>query len=403
MKRFIISPKLNLSLYTLLLIITPFLLLQNYMQSAIGLIGSSGFNVGTVLIPYTVILVLSVAITAIIIAWKYISLKRIFGIFIFVVMLFVGQHASDFYFNHNFYDLQYNWHFIAYSIFALLAFRYFHSKNLPPAKIILNSFLLALCISSFDEIIQVFISQRVFDISDISKDVWGVLMGIVLIQITVLDAVAFTEFKIRYPKIKDYFKNPFTVLFHLIVFTYIFLWISALLTNKIFWGEVVFFTILIYLIIFFVIHIAKTKLVRWTLRGLIVLLLSFIAFAVLKKEKHVSVLGNSLIVYNGIPIYYFDLLIYNDGRFRLVDKKDFFNQRDKLKINSFDTDIVIFGTGMKGEGGKGFNDQLITEMRYSDERKDIYQIIKLNNKEAAQLFNKLSKEDKKVHFIIYNN
>ena len=151
------------------------------------------------------------------------------------------------------------------------------------------------------------------------------------------------------------------------------------------------------------IHIAKTKLVRWTLRGLIVLLLSFIAFAVLKKEKHVSVLGNSLIVYNGIPIYYFDLLIYNDGRFRLVDKKDFFNQRDKLKINSFDTDIVIFGTGMKGEGGKGFNDQLITEMRYSDERKDIYQIIKLNNKEAAQLFNKLSKEDKKVHFIIYNN
>lgn len=83
MKRFIISPKLNLSLYTLLLIITPFLLLQNYMQSAIGLIGSSGFNVGTVLIPYTVILVLSVAITAIIIAWKYISLKRIFGIFHF--------------------------------------------------------------------------------------------------------------------------------------------------------------------------------------------------------------------------------------------------------------------------------------------------------------------------------
>jgi hypothetical protein len=403
MNKIRVSPKLNLTLYSLLLIVTPFLLLQNYMQSAIGVAGKSGFNIGDFFIPYTVSIVVIVATTSLIIARKYITLKRILGIFIFVLMLFVGQHASDFYFNHNFYDLQYNWHFIAYGIFALLAFRFFDSKKMSSEKIILYTFLLALCISSFDEIIQVFISKRVFDISDIAKDVWGVLMGIILIQVTVLNADSFKSFKIRNNKIKEYFKFPFTLLLHLVILAYIFLWVSSLLTDKVYWGEVVVFSILFYLIVFFFIHVGKSKIARWVVRGLLLLLILFIATAVLKKEKHVSVLGNNVIIYNGIPIYYFDLLIYNDGRFRPVDKKEYFNQRDKLKFDSFDTDILILGTGIKGGGGKGLNDQLVTEMRYSEERQDIYQIIKLKNKEAARVYNKLSKEGKKVHFIIYNN
>lgn len=403
MKILKVSPKLNLTLYSLLLIVTPFLLLQNYMQSAIGVAGKSGFNLGTLFIPYTVFIVLLISITSIIIARKFITKKRILGIAIFVIMLFVGQHASDFYFNHNFYDLQYNWHFIAYGIFALLAYRYFDSRHLPPEKIILYTFLIALCISSFDEIVQVFISKRVFDISDIAKDVWGVLMGIVLIQVAVLNAEAFKVFKIRHSKIKEYFKYPFTVLIHLLILSYIFLWVSSLLTNKIYWGEVVFFSIMFYVIVFFFIHVGKTKISRWIVRGLLFLLIIYVAVAVLKKENHVSVSGDNMIIYNGIPIYYFDLLIFNDGRFRPMDKKDYFNQRDKLKFDSFDTDILILGTGTKGEGGRGLNDQLITEMRYSEERQDIYQIIKLKNKEAARVYNKLTKEGKKVHFIIYNN
>ena len=88
MKRFIISPKLNLSLYTLLLIITPLHFCRTIYQCN-WIIDSSGFNVGTVLIPYTVILVLQLQLRLSLLHGNI--LTWIFGIFIFVVMLFVGQ------------------------------------------------------------------------------------------------------------------------------------------------------------------------------------------------------------------------------------------------------------------------------------------------------------------------
>jgi hypothetical protein len=97
------------------------------------------------------------------------------------------------------------------------------------------------------------------------------------------------------------------------------------------------------------------------------------------------------------------VLIYSDGRFRLVDKKDFFKGRDKLKLDDFDTDIVLLGTGSKGDGGLGYNAQLVTEMRYSIHRGEVYQIIKLKNKEAVERYNKLTRDGKKVVFIIHNN
>ncbi|HPG74056.1 MAG TPA: hypothetical protein PLM49_07180, partial [Bacteroidales bacterium] len=49
-----ISPGLNLSLYSLLLIVTPFLMLMNYLQEAIGSISRAHFILIGVEIPYVV-------------------------------------------------------------------------------------------------------------------------------------------------------------------------------------------------------------------------------------------------------------------------------------------------------------------------------------------------------------
>jgi VanZ family protein len=378
-------------------------MLQNYLQSAIGIAGRAAVHIGTISIPYTVIFAVLCLVTAGVAARKFFNKTRLIGVVVVFALWVFGLQTSDYYFNHEFYDLQYNWHFIAYGIFSYLAYRRFKERSISPVKIILYTFFIALAISSFDEIVQVFISNRVFDMSDIAKDMWGCIIGQVFVQVLLLNAINFKVYQIRLSRVKSYLKHPFVLLVHQAILAYIFLYISSLLSDARYWGEVIVFTVFFYFVVFYVIHIGKTKIIRWIIRAIILLIFIWIASAVLSPKKHVTILSDHVVVYNGIPIYYFDVLIYSDGRFRLVDKKDFFKGRDKLKLDDFDTDIVLLGTGSKGDGGLGYNAQLVTEMRYSIHRGEVYQIIKLKNKEAVERYNKLTRDGKKVVFIIHNN
>ena len=60
------SPLINFILYVMLLVATPFLLLQNYLQSFIGKLSIYNFELFGITVPYVVIIALIFLITLII-------------------------------------------------------------------------------------------------------------------------------------------------------------------------------------------------------------------------------------------------------------------------------------------------------------------------------------------------
>ena len=111
-----------------------------------------------------------------------------------------------------------------------------------------------------------------------------------------------------------------------------------------------------------------------------------------------------MIVYKGIPIPYFDIMIFPDGTFRLVDKKIYFNQKDKVnRIFKYANDILLIGSGENGEGGMGFIDeQRETQFIFNSQKKLPLQVIVLKTPDACKEFNLLNKKGYDVMFIIHN-
>ena len=110
-------------------------------------------------------------------------------------------------------------------------------------------------------------------------------------------------------------------------------------------------------------------------------------------KKNIVYNSHRLTIYKGIVIPYFDLMIFENGMFRLVDKKEFFNIRDKERICDYATDILLLGSGEEGRGGKGFPANEIMQFYVNRAKKSILQATKLKNKEAISLFNKLKKKN----------
>ena len=46
-------------------------------------------------------------------AWRHITWKRIFSLVAMILLLALAQNSTDYYFNHEFYELQHTWHYIA--------------------------------------------------------------------------------------------------------------------------------------------------------------------------------------------------------------------------------------------------------------------------------------------------
>ena len=148
----IVFTRVNYILYVLLLIMTPFLLLQNYLQTAIGIASNLMLEVGSLSIPYTLIVGVIFLAVLVYIARKSIRLFHL-GVIAAMLLLFgVGQQVTDYYFNHKFYELQHNWHYIAYSIFAIISWRFWKSRGKTSAQIIRNTLLFAFSASTLDEI-----------------------------------------------------------------------------------------------------------------------------------------------------------------------------------------------------------------------------------------------------------
>jgi len=395
-------PIANFYLYTILLIITPFLMLQNYLQEAIGAASRATIDLGGVHIPYLIIIASIGLVLFFYFSRKTMTKKRLLILGIIIVFFAAGQMTADYYFGHRFYDLQQNWHYFAYGIFSVIAFMRFSIKPAPVNTILIKIFLMALAISVFDEAIQVYISNRVFDLSDCGKDLWGSLAGSIFVFFYMEDAKGFTNYRFRNNKLKEYYTNPFSLLCLEIIFAYIFLFIASQITDEKYKFSVIIMTLIIFIIAFLLILAGINRVVRWIIRSSLLLIIIMVVIASRFGNSGAKYISPGYLKYNGIPLVYFDFMIFPDGSFRTVDKKESFTLRDKNKISNLDPDILIIGKGSKGQGGKGWHDNKTTEMYYNTFNHKIYQIIKLPNAQACITFNRLKKLNKKVLFIIHN-
>ncbi len=392
-------------IYSLLLIATPFLLLQNYLQSFIGSLSEINFKISGFDVPVIPVLTILIFIALTVLLRKKITVNRIAGWTAIIFMFGIGQYFTDFYFHHRFYDLQYNWHYLAYGIFAYLNYRYLIEKKATRSKILLNTFYMAFFISLFDEIIQIPLSNRIFDIGDVAKDLWGTLIGLTFVFAVIENGKMFKQpLKLRHAKIKDYFSNELTVYFYLFLLALLFMMFTSVLTDTKYLFQAFAFPLTIFVLLFLLIHISQFKAGKWTVIFIVAALISGIVLLQIKyRDKGVVPLSERLFLYKGFPVYYLDIMIFPDGTFRPVDKKEFFNQRDKKTIKIYSKDILLVSSGTKGNGGKGLLTDRESDFVYNEFNNKGLQIIVQDNFLAFKTYNRLINNNKKVTFIVKND
>jgi len=400
------SPGTNLILYTLLLIATPFLIVRNFLQQMIGMTSQLSFTLLGMEIPYIIAIAIIFIITLAVVLRHKIKISHIYVWLVIIFMMILGQNSTDYYFNHKFFELQHNWHYIAYALFSFIMYRYLKQKKYPSERIILYTFVSAICISTSDEAIQILISSRVFDICDIAKDIWGAVIGMVAVFFIIEKAkIIRNGWKFRQKKISDYFKNSFSLLFLEMIFAYFLLLISSILSNNEYLGTVLLITLIAFFIFFFIFHNSRKKVYRiiFISFALLILVVQSIFFI---KYHNLNIVYNKkgIVVYKGIPIPYFDIMIFPNGTFRLVDKKIYFNQKDQVnRIFRHVNNILLIGSGEDGKGGMGFIDEKReTQFVFNPIKKNPLQVIVLKTPEACKEFNILKNKGHDVMFIIHN-
>lgn len=401
----IFTPQLNRLLYTLLLIATPFLLLQNYLQSAIGSLSNLTWSIGETEIPVTVTVLLIFLIPVIILNFKKVNKTRILGWLIILLLFFIGQRSTDYYFNHQYYELQYNWHYFAYSIFAFINFRVIKKKGKTDSQIIINTFVMALAISTLDELLQMPLSNRIFDIGDISKDLWGTMIGLLFIYLILENGRIFKDNKfIEKKMISDIYQNPVSLLIALFIVSYIFMVVASLITETEYLFAAVLTTIVLSILIISISYYLRKKKTRPYAMTLVLIIIAglIISFSI-NFNRDIVYGKNNLVIYKGIPVYFFDIMIYPDGSFRPVDKKTGFNQRDKNTIFSKCENILIIAEGTDGKGGKGFNEEALSQFFFDEQTMKNIQVIIQKNEDAILTFNRLKNEGKRPMLIYHND
>lgn len=399
------SSRLHLAMYSVLLVATPFILVTNFLQDAIGEITRFSFRLGNLEIPTVPTVAVVLAIVLLIRYRSYLTRLRILAIVIALLMNVLAQRITDYYAAHRFYDLQQNWHYVAYAIFAFMMYRDLAPRRIPLAKIMLLTYFFAMLLSAFDEGFQRFMSARIFDVSDVAKDVWGSLIGMVLILLAGSKSRELLSNwkRIRHRRLRDYVEHPFTLLILLTVLTLILLSFSSLLTLFPYWTTVLLFTASTFVVFFLVVHISQYRWGRLSLIAILCVGVILQSYFFLKHRKDYIVHNEyGLTVYKGIPIVFFDVMIFPNGMFRLVDKKHDFNYRDRTFFMMQKADIVIIGSGAYGKGGNGFTKKVPHQFIYNPFTQRGTQVIILKNSEACKTFNRLKRERKNVLFVLHN-
>jgi VanZ family protein len=392
-------------MFSLLLVATPFVMLQVFLQQAIGELSAVTFTVVGLKVP--IVLTAAVVVVALLLIVTRVRLtgRRILSVVIALALIALAQRITDFYFAHHFYDLQQNWHYVAYGLFAFMVYRDLEPRGIPLHRIMLITYCLALLYSSFDEAFQRHMSNRIFDISDIAKDSWGSVLGLVVLLGSGkhYDTLVAGWRQLRHQKVVDDFRHPMTLLLLMVVFSFLLLNIGSLLTDYEHLGTAIFLTVAACALFFLIFHFSQHRPVRYALLG--VLAVGVVAqayFFVANRDRNITHNGFGLTVYHGIPIPFFDVMIYPNGTFRLVDKKHDFNARDRSFFFQQKTDILLIGSGAYGKGGNGFPRKVPCQFVYNSFLERGTQVIIQETAKACETFNRLKKEGKNVLFILHN-
>jgi hypothetical protein len=389
----------------MLLVATPFILLQSFLVETIGRISGAAVTVAGRDVPVVPSLALVLVVAATVRFRARITGRLIAAVLIVLLLITLAQQITDYYFDHNFYDLQQNWHYIAYAIFSYMMYRDLQPRGWPAARIMLLTFLAALLFSTFDEAFQMRMSSRVFDVSDIAKDVAGALMGIVLVYLGgPAGAALLADWRpIRRRRIRDYLNHPASALVLMAGLAALLLCTSSLLSDFEHWPIVVLLTGGGFIVFFLLLHLSQVRWCRYALLTLAVAGVVAQAWSLVRYRSDYIVHNRfGLTVYKGIPVPFFDLLVFPDGGFRLVDKKHVFNSRDQAFFLKRRPDILLVGSGARGLGGRGFFENAPNQFIYNRYTSEGTQVIILPTPEACRLFNRLKQAKKNVLFVLHN-
>jgi VanZ family protein len=399
------APLLHVVLYSMLLVLTPFVLLQSFMVETIGKV--SGYQVGLAgfHVPITLITASAVAVFLLIYFRSGLTPLRIAAIVIVLLLDALAQQITDYYFGQNFYDLMQNWHYCAYGIFGFIFYRYLARRGTSLTRSMLAIYWTALALSAFDETFQKYMSARIFDICDIAKDSWGTLMGMILLFMGGSHARALlADWKrVRHPNLRGYVEHPFTLLLLMTVLSFFWLCFSSLLTEFEYAPTALALTVGAFLLFFALFHASQFKWGKYALLTVFgACLVAQTFYFVRNRSENVVHNQFGLTVYKGIPLVFFDAIIFPDGTFRPADKKHYFNSRDQRFLLSWKPDILLIGSGAFGKGGNGFFEKSVVQFIFNDHIGRGTQVIILPTPQACREFNRLKQEQKSVLFVIHN-
>jgi len=284
-------------------------------------------------------------------------------------------------------------------------FRAFHIRGVSKATMIYASFFSALGLSIFDEFFQFFLSGRIFDVCDIAKDTWGAIMGLILVLFVseTYGTIHVRQQSVWQKAIRGYLQDPLAVLVVTGLFSFNAVMISPLLTDHRNIGIFLIIFVTAFIIAILILHFSQYRLIRMTMIVLVIVIITGLAGSlIINRNTQINHSTYGLIVYKGIPVPFFDLLIYPNGFPRLIDKKHDFNFQDKQFMLDQKPFILLIGTGTRGLGGKGFMIEEGTTFLYNNHIEAGTQVILLETPEACKVFNRLKKAGKRVMFIIHS-
>ena len=399
------SSRLHVVMYSMLLVLTPFLLLRNFLQPAIARFSRAGFEFAGTQIPIVPVLALVLLISSLIYFRACLTRIRVLAGVIVLFMDALAQQISDYYFGHKFYDLQQNWHYLAYLTFSIMVYRDLAPRGARMTKIMLVSFLLAVSFSAFDETVQLGLSGRAFEMGDIAKDAWGAVMGIVLVYLggSQPDSLRTHWRQLRHETVRGYLGNPASTMILLIALGFLFIGLASLLTELEHCTLIILLTVGGFVVFFVLFHLSQRKWVKYSLVAVLLVGLGAQSYFFVKhRAEYIVYQGPGLTVYKGIPIFFFDVMIFPDGTFRPVPKKHWFSLRDRKFFLKQETDIILIGSGTHGRGGRGFPEEAVSQFIFNPFTNDGTQVIILPNSEACPLFNRLKREKKDVLLVLHN-
>jgi VanZ family protein len=378
----------HLVLYSLLLVATPFCMLRAFLQEAVGRLSRLEFEVGGIHILVVPTLGGIVLLVGFVVLLRHLTIRRVLGLAVAVLLVLLGHQIADYYFDHRYFDIQHNWHYAAYLGFAVMVHRDLATRGYPLRRVTLAAYGLALGFSTFDECFQLLMAYRVFDLGDTAKDLWGCYIGLVLLTFWTTDP---TPRQVR------------GLLVLLGLWALWFLIVSSNLTDARNWHWCVAITLAggaVIGLLYRLLAARRTRPFVLTFLGL-ALLVQLGFYLHHRTGEKITHSRYGLTVIQGIPIPVFDVLVYPNGTFRIVDKKHSFSRRDLRLLLRLDPDIIVFGTGFTGTGGHGLPGTGTSRFVYNAHLRRGTQLVVLETPEAVREYHRLRQAGKHVLLVLH--